>query len=83
MHEDIGAMMISVDDDTHPWDMIGRCYHEIDPDSGVDHVYQLIDYMTGPRHGCVFQVRRVGDRYTLPDENGHMRRTGWKPRIRN
>jgi hypothetical protein len=83
MHEDMGAMMIVIEDSTQPWDMVGRCYHEIDPDSGVDYVYQLMDYMTGPPHGCVFQVKKVGDRYTLPDENGKMRRTGWKPRITN
>jgi len=81
MHEDMGAMMVSAEDDISPWEMIGRCYHEIDPENGVDYVYQLTDYMTGPMHGCVFQVKRVGDRNTLPDENGHMRRMGWKPRI--
>ena len=81
MHEDIGAMMIAVESDIPLWKMIGQCYHEMDPESGVDYVYQLIDYMTGPQHGCVFQVKRVGDRYTLPDENGRMRGMGWKPRI--
>ena len=81
MHEDIGAMVISIDDDIRPWRLIGRCYHEVDPESGVDYVYQLTDYMTGPPHGCVFQVKRVGDRYTLPDENGRMRCMGRKPRI--
>jgi len=81
MHEDMGAMMVSADYDIHPWEMIGQCYHEIDPENGVDYVYQLTDYLTGPLHGCVFQVKRVGDRYTLPDENGHMRHMGWKPRI--
>jgi hypothetical protein len=81
MHEDIGAMMICIEKDVEPRDMIGQCYHEIDPETGVDHVYQLADYMTGPLHGCVFQVKRVGDRYTLPDERGHMRGMGWKPRI--
>jgi len=81
MHEDMGAMMVSIDDDIQPGEMIGRCYHEIDPENGVDYVYQLTDYMTGPLHGCVFQVKRVGDRYTLPDENGHMRGMGRKARI--
>jgi len=83
MHEDMGAMMIVIDDDTQPWEMIGRCYHEIDPDNGADYVYQLMDHMTGPPHNCIFRVKRVGDRYTLPDENGRMRRMGWKPRIIN
>jgi hypothetical protein len=83
MHEDIGAMMVAGEYGVHPLEMIGRCYHEIDPDSGVDYVYQLTDYMTGPAHGCVFMVKRVGDRYTLPDENGRMRGMGWKPRITN
>jgi len=83
MHEDVGAMMIAIEDGDRPLDMIGRCYHEIDPESGVDHVYQLTEYMAGPMHCSVFQVKRVGDRYTLPDENGHMRGMGWKPRITN
>ena len=83
MHEDMGAMMVAIEEDVQPSEMIGQCYHEIDPESGIDYVYQLTDYMTGPLHGCVFQVKRVGDRYTLPDENGHMRRMGWKPRITN
>lgn len=81
MHEDIGAMMIMMDDSENPWKAIGQCYHEIDPESGTDHVYQLTEYMTGPSHGCVFQVKRVGDRETLPDENGRYRSRGWKPRI--
>jgi len=81
MHEDMGAMVVIIDDGTSPWDMVGRCYHEMDAETGTDYVYQLMEYMTGPPHECVFRVKRVGDRYTLPDESGHMRRMGWKPRI--
>lgn len=81
MHEDMGAMMIPADPDVRPWNMLGKYYHEIDPESGADNVYRLMEYMTGPSCGYVFQVKKVGDRETLPDRNGRRRGMGRKPRI--
>jgi hypothetical protein len=71
MHEDIGAMMIFIDSDIRPWELTGQCYHDVDPESGMDYVYQLTEYMTGPPHGCIFRVKRIGDRHMLTDKKHH------------
>lgn len=82
MHEDIGTMMITIEDDTNPWKLVGQCYHEVDPETRTDHVYQITEYMTGPQHGCLFQVKRVGDRHSLSDRNRYRYGFG-KPKIMN
>lgn len=74
MHEDVGAMVVSVEDDVQFHEIIGRCYHDIDSESGVDCLYQLTEYITGPMHSCVFQIKKVDDRHTLPDQNRHIMR---------
>jgi hypothetical protein len=59
MYGDMGTMMISVDDGTAPWELTGRCYHDADPETGADCIYQIMEYMTGPPHGCMFRVRKI------------------------
>ena len=80
MDGDIGMMVVSLYDGDPP-DHVGQCYSAFDTESGSELVYQLMEYMAGPPHECMFRVKKVGDRNTLaPPERRSRRRV---PRLRH
>ena len=77
---DLGMMVISIIGDT-PQKHLGQCYSAIDPDNRMEYVYQLMEYVAGPSHECVFRVKRVGDRNSLSSDTYSRRRR--TPRLKH
>jgi hypothetical protein len=74
MNDDMGMMIVALPYDTQPSEHVGQCYSAVDTDDRAEHVYQLVEYMSGPPHECMFQVKRVGDRLSLSSDNIKSRR---------
>ena len=65
MDGDMGVMIVSLTDDVNPGRHIGQCYSAVDSDNKKEYVYQLVEYMSGPPHECMFQVKMVGESSSL------------------
>jgi len=72
--DDMGMMIVALPYDTTPSEHVGQCYSAVDTNNRTEQVYQLIEYMSGPPHECMFQVKKVGDRSTLSPSSTKSRR---------